>query len=821
MAQPDTRKANNAPPVPSLPLAGVAVVECGQGVAAAFATKLLALLGAEVIKVEPPQGDITRQRGPFLDDAYDPEASGLFLYLNADKHGVVLDLKLAPDRARLEDLLAQANILIHNIPVPERAVLKMETHTVCRSHPGLIVAGISPFGDHGPRAHYKAYEINVAHASGMASVGPGGSPYPELPPLKLFGQQAEFQGALNAAVAVSAAYLDRMKTGAGQGIEVSEQECMTAILEGTLVQYTYAGREASRLGQYAYGPRAIFPCADGWLHINLAEEAQWRRLVELMGNPDWTREEIFKDRMLRGANRDALEPLMAAWTRGWKMLDLYLAAQAAHIPVAPVNRASDVYSDRHLRARNFFGPLPLPNSKALVVEVPTVPFKSTATGWRLSRAAPRLGEHQTEILARRNRRPVAPVAEASARVSGEGPLSGIRVLDFSWVWAAPFSTMQLAYMGAEVIRIESAKRLCVARTLPPFADRQPGPNRAGLFNQWNQGKRSIQLNLAKPQAADIVYELVRHCDVVVENFSPGVIAHMGFGYEALRQHRPDLIMASLSGYGQTGPYSRFVNYGPQIGSQSGLYAMSAYPHDRPREGPVAYGDPSMGLWTAYLIDTALIHRKRTGEGQYFDIAMWEVLEMASPEMLLEFAMNRRDPSPMGNHDAIMSPHNCYKALGDAEKWVTIAVGSEAEWHALCAAIGQPLLPDDPRFRTAPLRKRNEEELDRLITQWTAQRDRWEITEILQRCGVAAFPTLNNKDLALDSHLTQRGFLVKLEHPEVGKRIHSGVPWSMSATPCRVRKPAPVLGADTDQILMELLGYSHGQIEELRAADVLT
>ncbi len=231
-------------------------------------------------------------------------------------------------------------------------------------------------------------------------------------------------------------------------------------------------------------------------------------------------------------------------------------------------------------------------------------------------------------------------------------------------------------------------------------------------------------------------------------------------------------MASLSGYGQTGPYSRFVNYGPQIGSQSGLYAMSGYPQDRPREGPVAYGDPSMGLWTAYLINTALIHRKRTGEGQYFDLAMWEALEMLSPDMLLEFAMNRRDPKPAGNHDAAMSPHNCYKALGDAENWVAIAVGSEAEWQALCAAIGQPSLSEDPRFCTAPLRKRNETELDRLITQWTAQRDRWEITEILQRRGVAAFPTLNNRDPALDPHLAQRGFLVQLEHPEVGVRIHS-------------------------------------------------
>jgi len=355
MAQPDARKADNTASAPSLPLAGVVVVECGQGVAAAFATKLLAMLGAEVIKVEPPQGDITRGRGPFFDDAYDPEASGLFLYLNADKYGVVLELNSAHDRARLDDLLAQADILIHNIPVPERASLKMETDAVCHSHPGLIVAGISPFGDHGPYAHYKAYEINVAHASGMASVGPGGSPYPELPPLKLFGHQAEFQGALNAALAVSAAYFDRMKTGAGQGIEVSEQECMTAILEGTLVQYTYAGREATRLGRYAYGPRAIFPCADGWLHTNLAEETQWQRFVELMGNPEWTQEEIFKDRFLRGANCDALEPLLADWTRNWKMRDLYLAAQARHIPVAPVNRASDVYSDGHLRARNFFG----------------------------------------------------------------------------------------------------------------------------------------------------------------------------------------------------------------------------------------------------------------------------------------------------------------------------------------------------------------------------------------------------------------------------------------------------------------------------------
>lgn len=807
----------------SLALAGIRVVECGEGVAAAFAAKLLALLGAEVIKVEPPQGDITRRRGPFFDGVRDPNLSGLFLYLNADKHGITLDLHDAAGRARLDGVLARVDILIHNVAPGERAAIRMDGAAVHQAHPQLVITAISPFGERGPYAHYRAYELTAAHASGMPATGPGASPFPDLPPLKLFGHQAEFQSGVYTALTALAAHFHRItNNGAGQSIDISEQESLAAMSESTLIHYTYNGKQASRLGRYGFGPRTVVPCADGWIHMVFLEEAQWERLVELLGNPDWAREEIFKDRYLRGANSDALEPMLSELTRQWKTRDLFLAAQAKRIPVAPLNRASEVYADPQLRSRDFFAPLPMPAETKRTVDAPTAPFKSSGMTFRLRRAAPQLGEHNQQILSDGNwgaaPKPAEQAPTAAAR--NAGPLSGVRVLDFSWVWAGPFCTLQLAYLGAEVIRIESSKRLCATRCLPPFLDGQPGPNRAGPYNQWNHNKLSLELNLARSEAVEIACELVGHCDVAVENFGPGVIDKMGLGYEVLSRHKPDLIMMSMSGYGRTGPRSRFVNYGPQLGAQSGLLSVTGYPGDRPREAAVAYSDPASGLFAAYLITAALIHKRRTGAGQYLDLSMLEVLEMFLPEMLLEYAMTGRDPGFIGNRDSLMCPHNCYKAQGDAEAWVTIAAGTQAQWRALCEAMDQPSMADDPRFVTAAMRKRNEDELDSIISQWTAQHDRWETTDLLQRRGVAAFPSFNNKDVAEDPHLRERGFLVQPEHAEGGRLTEPGIPWTMSATPCRVRRAAPALGSDTEEVLTRLLGYSHEKIAALRRDEIL-
>lgn len=808
----------------NLPLAGISVVECGEGVSAAFGARMLALLGASVIKVESPQGDLTRRRGPFTNDVPDPENSGLFLYLNAGKRGVTLDLRDPRERATLDELASNADILIHNIPAPQRAACAMEGKPLSIRHPRLIVAGISRYGDFGPRSHYKAYELNTVHASGTAILNPLLCESPELPPLKYFGAQAELQAGMHAAMAALGALWFRIESGPGQVIEVSEQECMATMLDLSLVWYTYQNLQTSRLGFAVIAPLGAHHCADGVVQIVCVEEAQWQRLVALMGNPEWTKEEIFKDRTLRGKNVDAVTVLIEEWTRSRTMKDLVHQMQSRRIPAAPVSKPSDVYADQHLKAREFFVPLPVREPEASPILVPGAPFKSTGMAWTMGRPAPRLGEHNRDLLANSSARPMGAQSQAGASADSQpqafGPLHGVRVLDFTWVWAGPFCTGQLARLGAEVIRIETAKHPCVSRTFVPQADGKVGLNRGGSFNEKNHNKLSVQLNLEKPEAVEIVHQLARQCDIAAENFAPGVINRLGVGYESLRAARPDLIMISLAGFGQTGPFRDYVSYGPIMAAHSAMQTLTTYPGDQPRSLGISYGDPVIGIFGAYLLNAALIHRKRTGQGQYIDLSNLEALEMLMPEALLEYAMNRRDLPAMGNHDRWMSPHNCYKTLGDAEQWVTIAVGTEDEWRALCGAMGMLSMADDPRFSTAALRKRNEDELDRIITAWTAERDRWAITETLQRAGVAAIPTFGNKDIATDPHLRERGFLVDLDHPDVGARTYAGVPWSMSATPCKLHRASPCLGQDTDAVLSRLLGYTPEQLAELRRAEIV-
>jgi crotonobetainyl-CoA:carnitine CoA-transferase CaiB-like acyl-CoA transferase len=813
--------------VRSLALAGVSVVEVGEGVSAAFAAKLMALLGAAVVKVEPPDGDITRRRGPFPADIPDPEKSGLFWYLNADKRSVALDLSKANERATLDGLLAGADILIHNVPPAQRVGCGLNSEVLTTNHPRLIVAAISAYGGFGPRANYRAYEINAMHSSGMTALSPRLCESPDLPPLKPYGQQAEFQGGLHAAAAVLAAYQHRMRSGAGQAIDVSEQECIAAALELSLVWYTYEGKRTSRMGWVNSAPTGIFHCADGIAELVCVEDAHWHRLANFMGKPEWLDEELFKERQSRVKNSEAANALVQAAVADRPMLEVVRGLQDVRVPAAPVSTMAELYNDEQLKNRQLFVTLPARDSADAPVLAPGVPFKSTAMGWSMRSPAPRLGEHTREVMAEIAARAAAlnAGAESDSRAGvparhSAGPLSGVRVLDFSWVWAGPFCTLQLAHLGAEVIRVETSRRPCINRVIPPYAEGKAGVNRAGSFNQWNQGKRSLQLDLSKPRAAEVARELARHCDVAVENFAPGVIDRFGVGYQALRAVKPNIIMLSISGYGQTGPYARFVSYGLMIASHCGLHTVSSYEGDGPRELGISYADPTTGILGAGLIAAALIHRDRTGQGQHIDLSMLESMEMIMPEALLEYAINGREPRPMGNHDRWMAPHNCYKTRGDAEHWVTIAVGTEEEWRALCGAMGQPAIADDARFRNAAARKQNESELDRIITAWTAQRDRWEITDLLQRAGVAAIPTYTNEDVAQDIHMHERGFLVELPHPEIGAYTHAGVPWTMSRTPCKVRRPAPRLGEDTNYVLREILGYSPEMIAELRDTGII-
>ncbi len=399
------------------------------------------------------------------------------------------------------------------------------------------------------------------------------------------------------------------------------------------------------------------------------------------------------------------------------------------------------------------------------------------------------------------------------------PLAGIRVADFTWVWAGPFATLQLAHLGADVIKIESRSRLDTIRGLPPYADNEAGINRAGYFNQYNQGKRSITLDLSKPEGLEIAHQIAAKSDVVTENFSAGVMDRLGLGYDALKRVKPDIIVVALSGYGSTGPLSKYISYGPAQVPMSGLAGLTGYAGSGASEVGISYGDPNAGVHGAFAVLAALYHRQQTGEGQYVDMSQWEASIGLVAEGLVDYAMNGTQPERSGNRDPQYAPHGTFRCAGQ-DGWISIAVTNEEEWRSLCTALGAPALASDARFTDNAARKQHEDALERELSSLTAERDRWELTRSLQAAGVPAFTPLSNKELAEDPHLNERDFFVRLQHPDVGVRQHPGIPWRMSDSDSTVHAPAPMMGQHTREVLREVVGLNDARIDALEAAGVL-
>jgi crotonobetainyl-CoA:carnitine CoA-transferase CaiB-like acyl-CoA transferase len=395
----------------------------------------------------------------------------------------------------------------------------------------------------------------------------------------------------------------------------------------------------------------------------------------------------------------------------------------------------------------------------------------------------------------------------------QGPLTGVRVADFSWVWAGPFCSMHLAHLGAEVIRMESARRVDVLRMLPPYADSRPGLNRSGYFNQYNQGKRSVNLDITTDEGKELARRIVAITDVAVENFAGGVIDRLGLGYDALSAVKPDLVMISMSGYGQGGPDSSFVSYGPAQVPLAGMSSLTGYRDWPPMHVGMSYGDPNAGRHAAVAVLAALLYRRRTGKGQYIDMSQWESSMAVLGEGIMDYTMNRTQPPRDGNRDPHMAPHGVFPCQGE-DVWLSIACAADDEWRALCGVMGKPELAADPRFRTLAGRKASEDELEALVTEWTLTQEPFAATEALQAAGVAAFPPMANYMLDSDPHLAERGFWVEKEHPEIGVKRHAGIPWRMSETACDVWRAAPTLGQDNDYVYGELLGLSADEIAAL-------
>jgi crotonobetainyl-CoA:carnitine CoA-transferase CaiB-like acyl-CoA transferase len=378
-------------------LSNLKIVELGEMVSAPYCTKLLADMGADVIKIERPgAGDRARTRGPFPRDERHPEKSGLFLYLNTNKHGVTLDVATLDGFEIFEKLVADADILVHNVVPPEMDRVGLSFERLSRINPNLVMTSVTPFGLSGPYRNFRAEDFTIWCAGGVCVLNGGGADHPELPPLKTFGQQAGYQGGVHAAAATLAAAFARLRGGRGQHIDVSIQECITSQLEMTFEYWPYMGMIATRLGQKPLQPVETMQCKDGYIYICCIEEHQWRAFVDLMGNPEWANEEIFSDRLKRALNWDALKVFLDEWVSQQTVLDLYRKAQARRIPFAPVSTMGDLLNSEHLKARGFFVEIAQP--VAGTHKYPGAPLRYSRTPWAIRMPAPTLGQHNAEVF---------------------------------------------------------------------------------------------------------------------------------------------------------------------------------------------------------------------------------------------------------------------------------------------------------------------------------------------------------------------------------------------------------------------------------------
>ena len=781
------------------------VLELGAGIASAYAARLLADQGADVVKVEPPEGDPARRLGPFA-DTVDEERSGLFLAVNLNKRGICLDLGTDDHKHRLARLIGWANVVVHSLRRDEAIALGLDPTSIHATRPDLIVLAMTPFGLTGPYADFAASELTLSHGGGWAGLCPMAHPEPSYPPLKMHGHHCSMMAGVAGAMSVFAVVRDRMRCGAGEYIDFSVLAYVASVLEFGIHVYTYHGFVIKRTVPRSLIPWRIFDTKDGAIFLACIEQDQWERLVEFMGNPDWATLEVFATPAGRNQNQDVIHTFLEEFIGGWNTFDLYHAAQQQRICFAPIMTFENLASDRHLADRRFFTTLPGDDTRyvapALLIDDERPQY---------GRPAPRLGEHNAEL------QDATPAPAPPATSSPARPLEGVRVLDLTWVWAGPFGSMNLAHLGADVIRVESSVRPDLYRRGPAAPEGvEPSLNTNGMFNQWNQGKRSVGVDLRDPRGIEIVKALVAEVDVVFQNFATGVLERLGLDYDVLKAINPQVILASVSGYGQTGPYREYMGYGPATGPLSGLASASGFPGEGPEETGVAMPDPTAGITAAYAVTAALLRRDETGVGEHLDVTLWEATAALNLDGWMEYALRGTQAERIGNRDPWMAPHGCFPTAGDDE-WVTIACTDDG--FAQLAEIIPGLM--DERFATLASRKHYEDELDAVVSAWTGELDRWYVTGLLQARGIAAFPSFTCKDIIEDPHLNARGFVERLEHPEVGARAHTGIPWRFAERPNGVRMPAPQLGGHTDEVLRDVLGLSDAEIDDLRECGVLT
>jgi crotonobetainyl-CoA:carnitine CoA-transferase CaiB-like acyl-CoA transferase len=799
------------------------VLECGDTLAAAYAGRLLCDLGAAVVKIEGPAGDPMRALAPFCGGIPHRDMSAPFAYFNAGKKSASPRHNL---RAALRTLCIDADVVIRSARSDRAEPDDRLLEEVIRDNPGIIVVDISTFGRSSARSPHGLSDLLALAAGGLLSINSSSPTDPEAAPLRYRGEMASVHAACDAVVAVLGSLFERARSGLGQRIDISAQAAVASILATGLARYSYQGQVPVRNGTRAVAPWGFYRCADGLVLIQCTEDEEWRRLLDILGNPDWGDLEVFATTAQRELVADVLDTFLGEALASRPLAEFMADTYRHRVPAAPIHSAADIVSWGHLQERHFLQPVVVSDGRRRIeLRVPGPAWRYHGTPWAGRGPAPRLGEHHwadgwDSARPRSKERPPADPDAQQSESDGRGrPLAGVRVIDLTWVWAGPYGTMQLAHLGAEVIKIESARRVDVTRRLGPYADDVTGINRSGYFNQYNQGKKSVTLNLKDGRAVRLLEALIATADVVVDNMRSGALAQLGLDYAHLRSLNPRIVAVSMTGFGETGSEHDRVAYGSLIDALSGAAAANGLVGGGPTDFPMSLPDPAAGIHMAIATLAALYRARTTGVGERVECSMLESCLAAFPWPVLYQSAIGCEAPVLGNRDEQRSPHDVFRTA-DNEKWIALAVDNDRQFAALAGVIGHPDLATDPRFATLEGRRLHEDDLDRVLTEWVASVKPAEAIEHLNAAGVPAEPVATVDELFDSEDLGKRGFFLAHDHPEVGRRKLAGVAWTTDRTPMSTMTAAPTLGQHTREVLADLLGLSSQEIEVLEQEGVV-
>jgi crotonobetainyl-CoA:carnitine CoA-transferase CaiB-like acyl-CoA transferase len=792
-----------------------------------LAGKLLADLGATVIKVEPPGGDPGRGVGPFANDVPAPENALAWWAYNRGKQSVVLDLSSAEGRAAFLKLAEDADAVLESFEPGRLEALGLGPAELLAVNPSLVLTRVTPFGQTGPYAGLAANDLVLSAIGGAAwLIGDE-----DRAPVRVTAPQCYRHAAAEAALHTAVALFHAASTGEGQAIDVSAQ---TAVVRTLMDGFTHAYTDGRRLRREKLGEpsehtpfRSLFRCADGYVIASIGMGGglgAYRAWAQGEGDAVPAFFAAISDATLanKAALYAAMSPELVAQLTGW--LDGFFAERTRKALVATatthrlqifgVNTLADLLGDEQLEARGYYQAV-VPAGRDAPVRHPSVWAHFSRTPLAETAAAPGLDQHGDQVRAGATPRPRPP---AAGQGGGRGDVfGGLKVWDASWVGVGPLTTRYLGDYGATVVRTESARSLDVLRRIGPFKDGKPGINRSQFFAEFNASKLGMGVNFATPEGHEVGLRLAAWADVVVESFSPGVMERLGLGYESLRAANPSIVMLSTSMNGQTGPRRTFSGFGSGLIAMAGFVDLTGWP-DRPPSAPYgAYTDFVAQRFCGTALVAALDHRRRTGEGQHIDVSQFEASAQLLAPYLLDAEVNGRVLTRNGNRDADAAPHGIFRCRDEdgLDRWVAIAVETEAQWSALGRRMGSPGWAADPRFAALAGRKAHEDELEALLSAWTADKTSAEVFQRLQP-EVPAAPVQTGEDLLRDPQLRHRGYLHTLHHAEVGDTRYEGSQAIASITPAYPRKAAPAFGADTVQVLRDFLGYRAEEIEALIA-----